>query len=478
MAALETLAKAGLAIVQKNYSNDWRNKDSDPCYHQFLGLGYDFGYGFMTDSQRTNIRKTLATATANVWGIGMNALPALMANTSNWIVNNALYLVLDNLAVEGETGWDPYAYLRVEAALERFCMMGIDPDGALYEGMGKGQINAEMLVALGKRGTMLIASNSVRNHARQFYLHCMETTGYGFTWEELLGTNFQTSKYADVPSIKYVFPNDPLIDFVFRNDVGSAANGDFSRTLGLSKINLGFIFQTPDNLTRAIFALDPDTSKSWNDEAAGLDAIAPKSCFFNNRGLMVTRSSWNKDGLRLMFQPRSNPGGHSVEDRNHFSISALGRIWAPYTAEHHEGGDPSTVVSVVRIDDVGPSTLAAKAVEYSDTDLFTYGAGDAKIPYSKKQGSEKGGAIQDYTFNQNRLKPQHEPWADMPWGNLPEWYFSTASHSYWTNHTPVQRAFRTAGLVRESNRTRSSWMMFKKIPASTTIRGGCYWPMI
>ena len=81
--------------------------------------------------------------------------------------------------------------------------MDIFPEGSLYEGMGKGALFAESLIAFGKRGMMIPAVTGAQNNVRQFYAACMETTGYAFTWEEWAAGNgpfgnFGGAKYSDV----------------------------------------------------------------------------------------------------------------------------------------------------------------------------------------------------------------------------------------------------------------------------------------
>ena len=461
-AALTTLANEESAAMNASPSTDWRNVNSGLIYYEFMGLAYDFAYNFMTPAQQQTCRQMLATATANQWSIGMDALPAMMANCSNWINNNALYLLLDALAIEGETGYDPNCLPRLQAAYDRFFSVGCHPDGALYEGMGKGSIYGETLILLGKRGILTGATTAAKNHIRQFYLQCLETTGYGFTWDEVIGGSFGNAKYADIPAMKWLYPHDPLIDFMQRNDYGQPnylASGD------LNGINLGFIPDTPVPLMRALFAQDFNTNLNFGQALAQQVATnAPLSCLFNLHGLMVTRSDWTTNALRLMFQPRCEPGGHSIPDRNFFTLSALGRIWTPLDVYGSGGaqlpGDPSLSASVMRIDNIGPTITPAAVVDYEDTPNFTFGAGDAHDSYSylttTTTTTVNGGPV-NYTYNQKLFYTNALPWFNLPWGQLPEWYTSSATspntgsvQRYWTNWLPVLKAFRSAGVVRGS----------------------------
>ena len=452
-AALATIASEKYAYMTANPSTDWRNANSGTIYYQFMGYGYDFDYNFMTPAQQSAVRQMLALATSNQWSIGMDALPSLGANSSNWINNNALYLLLDVLAIEGETGYDTNCLPRLQACYGRFFTIGCFSEGALYEGMGKGSLYTETLIALAKRGILLAASTTAKNYVRQFHLHCLETTGYGWTWDELLGSSFSADKYADIPVLKYLYPNDPLMDFMARNDLGA----NWTSSSWLTSINLDFMPDVPVQLVRAICAQDFNTNLTFVQALTNQVAPnAPLSCFFNNRGLLLSRSDWTTNGSRLFFQPRSEPGGHSLPDRNSFDFSALGRIWAPELDGWATPADMSTIASVMRVDNVGPSIMPAAVVDFADTPNFTYAAGNASDCYNYQYGATVSGGgtatpsgpVVSFTVNQKRLFTNSAPWMNLPWGVLADWQFSTADTTYWTNHVPVQRAFRTAGLVR------------------------------
>ncbi len=452
-AALATIANEKYAYMTANPSTDWRNANSGTIYYQFMAYGYDFDYNFMTPGQQSAVRQMLALATSNQWSIGMDALPSLGANSSNWINNNALYLLLDVLAIEGETGCDTNCLPRLQACYDRFFTMGAFSEGALYEGMGKGSLYTETVIALAKRGILLAASTTAKNYVRQFHLHCLETTGYGWTWDELLGSSFSASKYADLPVFKYLYPNDPLMDFMARNDLGA----NWTSSSWLTSINLDFMPDVPVQLVRAICAQDFNTNLTFVQALTNQVAPnAPLSCFFNNRGLLISRSDWTTNGSRLFFQPRSEPGGHSMPDRNSFDFSALGRIWAPELDGWATPADMSTIASVMRVDNVGPSTMPAAVVDFADTPNFTYAAGNASDCYNYQYGTTVSGGgtatpsgpVVSFTVNQKRMFTNSAPWMNLPWGVLADWQFSTADTTYWTNNVPVQRAFRTAGLGR------------------------------
>ncbi|MEI6077690.1 MAG: LamG-like jellyroll fold domain-containing protein, partial [Verrucomicrobiota bacterium] len=458
-AALATIADEAYAEIAALHSSDWRNVNSLLIHYQFMAYAYDFDYNFMTPEAQAAVRRALALATADQWSIGMDALPAPEANTSNWINNNGLYLLLNALAIEGETGYDTNCLPRLEACYDRFFSIDCFADGALYEGMGKGSIYGETLIVLGKRGILTGATTAAKNYIRQLFLQSMETTGFGFTWDELVGNSFGRSKYADTPALKWLYPDDPIIDFMQRNDYGQT---DYLASAPVTGINLTFVYDVTETLVRAMLAQDFNTNLNFPQALAMQVATnAPLTCLFNERGLLITRSDWTTNTLRLFFQPRCVAGGHAEPDRNAFDISALGRIWVPQLNGFADPLDMSAISSVLRIDGKGPNIVPAAVVDFADTPNFTYAAGDAHDSYSYNLTATTtvgNGGLINYTYNQKLFQTNALPWFNMPWGQLPNWYDSTATNPvnarnpsrYWTNWVPVLKAFRTAGVVRGS----------------------------
>ena len=450
-AALATLAESmyrtlpgNLAVAaQSTQGNiDWRPlQDTGVVYRDCIGWSYDFAYNFMNATQQATVRRTLALMTANMWNLGMDALPGFNGNCSNWIPLTGQTLLVNGLAIEGENGADPNLLLRYQAQFDRMCSAFVFTDGCIYEGMGKGWIGTQTFWELARRGDLALATPNVRNHIRQYYLHAMETFGYGWTWDEMLGSNNQGAKLDDVIVAKYLYPTDPLVDFQYRNAFGA------NYTNGVQSVSSGSPMYHA--LLQAICASDYNTNLTYNQAIVQqVNTNAALSCQFNQRGLMITRTDWTTNGIRLMFQPRSEPGGHSEADRNMFNLDGFGRILVPQCNGWAGVSDFSDISSVPRIDNVGPSTISATFLEFGDTGNYTYGVGDAGDSYSLQEGGST--MVWSATYNQKLLYPLSQGWATLPVGILPNWYTSQYSPVYWQPNTPVQRAFRTAGLVRGS----------------------------
>ncbi len=380
--------QAAIATQPPGYI-DYRDVVQPLIHRQYIAYAYDFIFNYATPAQQDAIRRSLLLATTNMWTIGLDSVPAVYANASNWIPIHTLHLTMDSLAVEGETdsfgdAWDPALYPRLVSAMQRFMTMGCYKDGSFYEGMGKGTVNSEMYIPMAKHGDYLLAELATREHVRTFYMRCMVPWGANtsgqqvFEWDEDIGA-LGSAKYVDVAVPKYAFPNDPLNDFVFRNDETESLAGQFW------DFNRRFAFKSMDFLLRAVCAQDYDHSQTWTQENQSALGSLPLTYFSKDRGLLITRSDWTANALQLFFQPRSLQGGHSHADRNTFVFSALGRQWVPYNGVHY---DLSDFGSTVRIDGVGVGILPAHPVELDDAAQSTFLAGDAAFSYDWLPGAD------------------------------------------------------------------------------------------
>ncbi|HEY3379276.1 MAG TPA: hypothetical protein VGL77_17495, partial [Armatimonadota bacterium] len=354
-----------------------------------MGLCYDFAYNFMNDAQRDAVRAVIAKATAGKKSHGMD-MPAY-ARSYNWMPHGT-QLAVFALCIEGETGYDQEVYRQTVPLMQDFFTYGIYPSGTPTEGthyfnygMSYG---AHTLVAMAKRGDYLFNHPHYRA-AKSWYLNSIEPFGYAF------------SMMCDTPSdngglmpnyvvMKWVFPQDPVVDYVWRN----RAHDDY-----------GGINYRGDLLIAALFPSDwrggqttesaPQTIDQWGVDAgkplpaksvAPLNPAAlqqPLSYFCPNRGLLVTRNAWMTDGLELNFECRPDVHGpsHAHSDRNNFSLSALGYKWGIDRGFHI---NETRHHSCVLIDGKGQGFFgpAGRMVAYLDTPLATVGVGDASYAYN------------------------------------------------------------------------------------------------
>ena len=114
--------------------------------------------------------------------------------------------------------------------------------------------------------------------------------------------------------LKYMFPNDKVIDWVYRKSIGENYENVPDRPDGYYN---GLLFF-------AAFASDFDPANS-DPAALGLG----NTFFCGERSLLMTRSSWSKDALMLNLHTRGANGGHPFADRNAIMVAGAGRIWSP-----------------------------------------------------------------------------------------------------------------------------------------------------
>ena len=347
--ALATYARLFRPAVEKVLAgslNDdvWRAKVSGPTTGDWsseqgarevvgghlLGYGYDFAYNFMDQADRAVIRGLIAKATAGRVWMGAR-LPHHFRNW-NWIACGLAQPLLA-LAIEGEEGYDPRVYkLGVEIARD-YLTYGISEQGCSTEAVGYTQFGLvwgnPFFVAATRRGENFLAQNHHRAMI-DWYLQAMEPSGEVWTSH---GDGGDTG--PSIPTLamwKYFYPNDPKIDFVWRNVVNAGGKSGLTTKLHV--------------IEPLIFATDALTDANGKpvDYAAGAKLNLAKTWVEPVRGSLIAHEKWSPDALALQFECRSDSVGASHEhaDRGAFTFSAMGRSWAKdnfrsIETRHHNG---------------------------------------------------------------------------------------------------------------------------------------------
>jgi hypothetical protein len=444
-AALTTICR-----LFSEHNEQWTKTDNWQSIYQILssdaiGLTYDWAYNFMTDEQRKEVRRFIATITRGKQFLGLDQVPAFPGNTSNWIIihMNLLPLVL---SIEGEEGYDPLVYERCLEGMRKWVYVASGPDGAPFEGMNKSTYAPQWLLPLAKRGADFIGSQWSKNHVRRFQLGVMLPWGREFVYETGIGSP------RDMTTFKYAHPNDPVVDLIYASTVLPLLEPDAQPTW--TNIRTAYAPWWPQVVINDDpLGYDGDTY----DFDARFDSVMatlreqdePLTYYSDYRGLMTTRTGWGRDEVFLYFEPRNVPGGHTRDSRNEFVLAAHGRLWATRTTAVE---DSSELHSVVLIDGEGQGHQCpqGKTVAMVDEPLAAFCVGDARWAYSHAAGSDEDSPVK-VTPNDSRLQPSPLPWMDKPWNSLPAWNTGMKGggrHGHWREHNPVQYAYRTAGLVR------------------------------
>ncbi len=459
---------ASLVIGDATVNPDGQNFNYFGGTH--MALCYDLNYNAMTTAQRDVVRQALAQITPTVPRYGENL--ASYATASNWTTLNSFEIIC-NLAIEGEAGYKPDLTFHWMRTAYNFLNYGWYPSGAGLEGLGKNYQFVTTLVACAKRGYSLLGHPHVRAYGQDFLPAITQPFGHGFTsydvWggsgydEEKGGYKFSA---ADAVGLKWAFPNDASVDFVWRNYIEKwyFINSE------------GYVYQQirPDDsyynylIPAAIFTSDYNTG-SWDSQNATAqhnttDYFAP------DRGLAVLRSGFTDEDLAVQFHCRQDMGGHTHGDRNDFTLSGLGRMWVKKTY----GGSPFQPTyfhSCVLIDDLGmgvgdpdgdkcrqPGTILA----YQPTSDFSMVAGDATYAYTWEWhwqardnnsdhswlGSNNWEAVtetlNDFQYQQNPLPHYNIPMYDFAHWSTPFHYERMVKRPY----NPMERVMRSVGMIK------------------------------
>ncbi len=125
---------------------------------------------------------------------------------------------------------------------------------------------------------MMVASSTFRNNIRRFFLECIVPEGNGFTMDEMNGGTAIRAWPQDFMTAKYLYPDDPLVDFVFRNSFGG--KGETFDGYGRNAVMYG-----------AILAEKTHSPLSWREQLEKeIAPVMPLADWFPYRGLLVARS--------------------------------------------------------------------------------------------------------------------------------------------------------------------------------------------
>ena len=170
---------------------------------------------------------------------------------------------------------------------------------------------------------------------------------------------------------KYMYPDDPMIDFVYRQAVHSVGGAP---------------------LTRAIFA-EPVTTASLSEVAQAKHLSLMK--FDPYTGFAISRNGWDQNDLNLVMNNFTLGGGHYHAQANSFSLSALGRVWANPPGYHIVPGDAQQQVLI----QVHPGA--------TDASQGYVGQGPGSYDYATSPGGFDGspfhGALLQVTEDPNHL---------------------------------------------------------------------------
>ncbi|GAA0718870.1 hypothetical protein GCM10009430_17530 [Aquimarina litoralis] len=460
---------ATLALEDDSVNPNGQNFNNFGGTH--MALCYDLNYEALSETEREDMRMALNKIIPDTPRHGKNL--ACFANTSNWSTLNSFEIII-NLAIEGENGYKPNLTKDWMRSLHNFINYGWYPSGAGYEGLGKNYQFVTTLIAAAKRGYSLLPHPHVRAYGENYLTAIMQPFGEGFTSYDVWGGSGAhpvLGKYkfnsSDAVGLKYAFPENDKIDFVWRNYIDGWSNND----------SRGYVYAQipPDDsynnylIPAAVFAMDYATD-SWQSQA---NQVITEDYLALDRGLAVFKSSSDKGALSVQFHARQDMGGHTHGDRLDFTLSGLGRIWIRKTY----GGSqfqPSKYHSMVLVNDQGvpvtdrdgdKSRQPATILDYNFSSEISTITADATHAYSWEWHWNDRLASQDHqwldtdgwkkvteTFNDFLKVPKTEPHFNIPIYDYEHWHKpENLERIVKKEVNPMQKVVRTIGLLREKH---------------------------
>ncbi len=224
VAAALTVTCEGLLekVLQPGAGNrkNWQDFPHGMMGRFAIPIIYDFVHPWMTDAQRKVVRDCIAEAAGGRWSIGMGGVNALNGNSSNWIIWITGDLFLHHAAIYREDGFDEKSYHEIVALFQRFYTIGwFEEDGDPLEAIGKQAFSMNKFLPLIRGGKPWDASLA------SYHFHAKYQLGLLFPW----GTEFLSDEWLGGPTVvrgdgatllKQSYPEDRLIDFMFRNAMG------------------------------------------------------------------------------------------------------------------------------------------------------------------------------------------------------------------------------------------------------------------
>jgi len=404
-----------------------------------MALAYDMLYDDMTPGQREVVRGALAAGTRGRQSYGMGA-PRGRGVSNHYGYHGDLAVML--AAIEGEEGYDAAAYKRIEQVMVDYFEVGFTPAGACHEDLYGPNVGlregSRALLVLARRGKNVFGTGRYRNFVRYFAHECEPFRDGAFVGGASGGPGLPYP--TSITLAKYMRPTDPVADYNWRWLMGD----DYRRNL-----------KWQSWLDFALFGMDWDGKR---DEAPTLAETDMKlSAFYPRRGKLIARSDWTPQALcfHLDARPDAFVIGHDTVDRGTFVLSALGRAWAVHASWHHFRN--SSDYNLVHVDGKAQAWKApsVRFLHQADAGAAVVGVADLKYAYDWQWSPPWPTKDQEFPAP---WRPELSDPRDLGWPDDPDWLPHklygepgvgyVGSYMWRRPHNPMQKAFRTAVMVR------------------------------
>ncbi len=409
-----------IGTVLAHALRDELNWNTDSSRVRTIGFIYDVTFNAMNEEQRVVCRAYLGPLTAR---------PGNQVQFIDAVYGSAM-------AIYGEEGYNHAAALsnleRLRGAFESGAIatvQGWKQEDTAYGGFTGASINpgAHLYRQL---EPLIVTGNIARENYMEFYqifANTTATTGGGIGGHGEGGWALFGEQYL---MHRYFYPADPLDDFVRNASLLGGRPGV--------------------DLYEAIFSVSPLSPSSTFASVAEARRF-PLSKFDPRRGIGVARSDWGVDATHFDLDMRRGWGGHVHASVNELTLFGLQRNWL---VNPGYGAFANELHSTILIDGVGSERNPARIADVIDREPITSFASDARHAYTYK-GTE-------VPNEPNLGVPIATNWRDLRFAGSSDGVFPSSLDEDTADrpvrvkafegspilHNPVQRAFRTASMIR------------------------------
>ncbi|MGB0371413.1 MAG: hypothetical protein ACPGN3_08680 [Opitutales bacterium] len=451
--AITTWAEGMIPVFEKTRVNNDNQQRGGHSVYQWLGFTYDFAYNFMSDAQRDRVRSVISLITKNAFIHGMELPPHF--RVWNWM-NVSNHFTLLALAIEGEEGYEERLYPKAIEVFMDYITRNYSKKGSSTEAAGYTTFGwrwgAPMLIAAARRGDHLAIIDRYREISK-WHAAVTHPNGKGVTSHGDGGDTMPSRE--EIQIMKYLYPDDPIIDYNWQNFVLPVLRGKRDN---------------PQIIAPMICAIDgmKDENGDYIDYNFGKALDLPETFYDEERGNLIARSGYYEDAVFFNMEARTDTFyvGHQHADRGNFSLFAHGKNWSPESFRSVE----SHYHNIVLIDGKGQGmwTPPADWMKKEENEFSVFGI--CKTDYAYAWWWPKGIVgtdLSDAKFEMERFSG-YKTVVDFIQNNY-DWEYETHpqviehfegfvhpnakmwDEDGWTvriPHNPVQRAYRTAGLVK------------------------------
>lgn len=429
--------------IQWAVSNDWYTAGLS------LALSYDVLYHRFTKGQQRLIRSAIALLVMNRWTWGTanvsstrnpNAETDPHRIISNWgMYHSNLYLT--NLAIEGESGFIPYASeilrqnnatgfnqhmdTKFDALIKAYMTHSMYPDGSTFEdgytyhvALREGSL---ALVAAQRRGANVLTTPTFRN-----IVHNFAQQSEPWRCGPLVG--HASGGSLGIPVInalfRYMYPEGPLSNMVWAQRMGRNFSSDGSCRVMWVQTMMQMVFLGDEHNDEAKQNKFADSFESLPEQfrsAISMGYVATR------RGLIISRASFSQNASYMHFDARPDSYflGHDNADRGTITFSALKRRWLDdlFWIEHLGSREHS----LMHVDGLSQEKKAASVTILKVVNTDSSCIASADLTYTTNiqwapawQGPSVGtGTVKEYaqdgkSFKLNEYK-FYDPEINSPW---------------------------------------------------------------